>query len=293
MNDTPIFSPSQVQDFTFCQQLWAFQRQGWVPRVANRKMIAASWSIAAHAGLVCFHRSLIEGKPVEEAAAGAVFDGAREWLAEIEHHQAHGVNYGMLDIEAAREVLVKLIERYTKESLLLRPGWTVLDVEREFPAFGNARVDIVAQDPDGLLVPVDFKIKREINSKWFDIQGWVDEFAYTGKQVHYMVALEQETTWNRPVTRHYIYGITAKPWDQLLVPYDIPGEYKAWWLESSRAQWQAIERAQGNVLTMHPTHRSQYGTCEFLKACTSMDRDPQQMGLDFVQVPRRREITEE
>jgi len=295
VNEQPIYSPSQVQNFEFCQQFWAFQRDGWVPRVATRKLQAAIFSIAGHAGLAFYHRRLLDGNPFVAAVLDdAVVVACQEYLAEIDHYLSYGVNFGTLDVAAAQGDLCKLLQKYhsgTKDSppsRLLAPGWKVLDVEHEFPEWGNARVDLIAQDPDGFIVPVDFKIKRKVKAEWFDMQGWLDEFKYTSKQVHYMLALEAER--NQPVTRHYVYGITCAPWDHQLAPFDLSEYYKQSTLDSLKQQWCDITFTQGHgQYALHPTHRNQYGECEMVKACTTLERDPAMMALDYVKVPRRKE----
>ena len=282
------YSPSAMQTFDFCQTKWQLEREGWVPKIATRKLIAACWSTGAHAGFAEYGRLKLAGdddKTHLHTCASHV--AASEWLTEIDHYLKYGVCFGTLDIEERRQDLVKLVTKWCNTHLF-GVGWELLAVELPLGEQENARPDVIAREPGGNLVVVDYKVKYEVNSKWFNIDEWVSEFAHDFKQIYYTQAVAQH--YKQPCTRHYVYGVTAKPFDQVLTPFDVAN------LElhtrtgadlQSRMTFASQALLRGEQLPGHTTHRSVYGTCELLNACTLYRLNPEQMALEYVKVPRR------
>lgn len=285
----PSYRPSSIVTFAFCPQLEAFERAGWVPKVATKKLVAALWSTAAHAGFAFYQRALLDGDadPVHRVTAASQVAGA-EWQAEIDHHTQHGVTFGTLDVEERRQDLVKLVQKYAKDCLINQPGWEVLAVEEGLMEDGNCRPDVVCRDPQGNIAPVDYKVKYEVNSKWFDMDGWIAEFRYSYKQSRYCWELARK--YKQPCRRHYIYGFTAKPWEQRCVPADISDDYfQQWYITHNFLESAMAEQREWAILPMNPDHKSVYGMCGMLQACTTYNRDPELMKLDYTIVPKRKE----
>lgn len=278
-----------MMTFDFCPTKWALEKEGWVSKIATRKLIAACWSTGAHAGFAEYWRLRLAGdddKTHLQTCAGQM--AATEWLTEIDHHLKHGVTFGTLDIDERRQDLVKLFARWPNGHLF-GTGWEMLAVEQDLNPVANARPDAIMREPGGALVVVDYKVKYEVNSEWFSIDEWVNEFAHEFKQVFYTQAVEK--LYKEPCTRHYIYGVTAKPFEQVLTPYDVQ-HIDLWQRTHDNVQNQMAAARGLTVLQLpgHTTHRSVYGTCELLNACTLYGLNPEQMALEYVRVPRRERI---
>jgi len=211
-------------------------------------------------------------------------EAAQVYVADFNHYIAAGVNFGTLDTDDAVEGLRKLVANYTKSCKLdASRGWQVVSVEESLDGEGTTRPDVIVRDPDGILCPVDYKIKRSVNPKWFDHQGWSDDFQYSHKQLNYIYLLQEDERVGERVTknRHYIYSITAEPFAQILTAYDITPEYMADWYTSAQRYFKMMASGENEGI-MHPTHKSPYGMCEMLDFCTKGGA-----GLSYIKVTKR------
>src|SRR2546428_670275 len=220
MNNTPkMFRPSEVEQFAFCPTYWSLKKEGWYTRIATKALVAATWSTAAHAAFALYWRMKLDGCTDQaQLLTASQCEAVQEYVAEINHLVVSGVNFGALDTDEAAGDLRRLVAGYAKNCKLdASKGWQVVSVEESLDGEGTTRPDVIARDPEGILCPVDYKLKRTVNPKWFDHQGWADDFQYSHKQLQYIHLIYKRNPVPKTVkNRHYFYTITAEPFAQLL-----------------------------------------------------------------------------
>lgn len=288
MGDTlKTYRPSEVEQYAFCPTYWALRKSGWTTRIATKATVAAIWSTAAHAAFALYQKMKLDGCTDQaQLLTAAQCEAAQVYVADFNHYIAAGVNFGTLDTDDAVGDLRKLVANYTKSCKLdASRGWQVVSVEESLDGEGTTRPDVIVRDPDGILCPVDYKIKRSVNPKWFDHQGWSDDFQYSHKQLHYIHEIckryDNHIDANVVQLRHYIYAIAAEPFAQTLTAYDITPEYMKDWYSSATRYWMDMHTGVNEGI-MHPTHKSPYGMCEMLDFCTKGGA-----GLSYIKVTKR------
>ena len=262
MTDT-IFSPSQTQDWSRCPTYWDTKKR-WAP-------LPETWTperaigLALHAGVARYWRAQMpggrEGAPLDplQCATGSL---KLEWPPDAP------LAYSL---EGAVRVLERLLEAFEKWVGVEMPGALPVAVERDF---GESRVDLVTEEPDGLVV-TDWKYKHnlpldrvlyQLNPVERSHQAW-----------HYIWRVGQE--YSRTVSRFRLVLLIGAPRVAVRhTDFTVEPDALAAWLRRAEAKWGEMERMRMNQT---PIYRREEGChpygekhpCPFLDACWRLHGD--------------------
>ena len=285
-----VYSPSRTKSWDFCSIKSQFENvDGYMPRVAGRNTISmwAGRAFAAATALIHTEYPAEHGTPESamaqlERQASAL--GINEFIAELKHYQAQGIEIHEGVLETISAELGRSIPKYIKEYPFT--GWTIQDIELELPQHGRARIDVGGLDVHDILSVADIKYKRSLDARYFN--STVDDYRTDWQFLHYPWAYGEHR--GETCSRMYLCLVVAAPFSIRLLPFEVHPETQKAWLESAKVKWGDItdEKEGRRPLTMATTHRDQYGPCVFRRACFDFHFDPILMERDYVRVTRRR-----
>lgn len=274
-----IYSPSSTANFLECEVKWVLSQQGWRSRQYGKKDVYALRGSAIGVGCDVFHN----GKGSAAAYMAVKNYIAEEWeRSKLNSREWAEFKSIPLTQPEVVDMACSVVETYTEAQL----PYIVLKSEYEFSKHGRARADIIGQVGSGPIIPIDLKTKDKPAQVYYEYLTKRD-FAFSHQMCHYMYALSEETG-----TLCLSYGIVllwyGKKNSIEYVPYSISEKRFDLWLTSARSTWERMEAVEaGHVVPAeHPTHKSQWGMCEYYDACLNMNRSPILMQDSFFKVIR-------
>ena len=153
----------------------------------------------------------------------------------------------------------------------LRPQWTLLDVERSIPEWGNCRIDLAFDTPLGVVI-WDWKTKLTSDPKWLprDVERW----RLSEQRWHYPAAYANIT--GQPVVAFYIGLVVFEPFRVHVLPFVNNPEDLLLWQAGRERTW-ATMTAEISLGWPAAVHETVYGPCEFVEACFDAHLDPDLM----------------
>lgn len=143
--------------------------------------------------------------------------------------------------------------------------YEIIAVEHKLANHGNARIDLAIRDGFGPMV-VDYKFKLRLESKWYDRE--VEKYRNAWQLIHYTWGYGEEI--KEELSRYGICLVVGEPkFSAVLHEYPVHPETMLAWKASSERMWRHMENEDRGVEQpfMATTHETQFGPCEFAKAC--------------------------
>lgn len=272
-----IFSPSATQTHSRCPVLWKLSRDGWRSKVLGKREIAAFLGRGIGAGLGTYYNLVkATGKPCPDPIASSEiaerivrqsFLDAREAGAAVADYEAEAA---VAAPAKARQAILSYA-KWDREERAVPHTWKILDVERSFPDFGYARIDLGVDDGEGPAV-LDWKSKGYLKMDYLPRE--IARLDGHGQMHHYSWAYGR--SFGLPFLPRYYIGfvILAPSFRVEIVPYSIDEESHKAWLQSSLVRWKDMEAEKKGERRppMATEHADNFGDCEFHRACpTSAD----------------------
>lgn len=276
-------SPTEMSDFTFCQKLWYYKRKGeLVPIKIGFKDIAAYMGITV-------------GWSVDQTIK-KINHNPEDYFATLLQEQLNLGRVYDFNVESKVETLPQLITKHITNIWEYQDTWlkggTIIASEPIMTEFGNARQDVIIEDPQGFGVVGDFKCKLKADSTAFPISRDID--LYGNQAQLYPLAWNQEQGIPTIKTMRFIYiQEDRKPIieDQIINP-----RRQEKWLKGYENVVHKInmleileEPNSGNMidyLTENPHHITPWGyPCEFREYCASGEHE-QGVLSEFIQAER-------
>lgn len=281
MTGLPVFAPTRTDTWDRCQLMDEIANvERWIPRQATKMLVSGLAGRAFAVGTAMIHR----GQSVDLAVLAAVND----FRMDLEHHAKHGVLFEA-DLDAIIDAsgIAKALARYQTENPF--KAWKVQDVEQRLEAYGRCVIDVGGLDSDGMLAVADVKYKQKLEARYE--QATIDEYFTSWQFLHYPWAYGQYK--GQPCYRMYLCLVVNSPRFYIkLIPNEVHPETQAIWLASAQSKWQRMaSQTSETVPEMATRHKDQFGLCQYYKACFDYHLDPDLMKQDYVQVPRRQEVT--
>lgn len=288
------YSPSSTLTFAQCPLKWTLGQAGWTTQTIDKKTIAAMIGSAISVGMEKFHLSQIDSEgdalpadewcPPSHAAALA--------LAEMENVMERATDAGRIvppELEAeyaAAPGRVKTAVEYLVSKQPLSPRWETVGAEFVLEKWGNARIDLLVDSPDGLVV-VDYK--SSITATAYQLAQKAEGYRYSNQLYHYVAALRD---LGHQVDFTAIAQVVIEPRPKLhLWHYEVDEGYLERLRKSWARLWMQMDFVKEHSLVpeMALEHKTQYGLCEFAPLCLEGAGD---LGLanllGFVQQERTR-----
>ena len=152
------------------------------------------------------------------------------------------------------------------------------------PHHGNARIDLMANDEDGIPTILDFKTKVTIKDYFRD--QFVDDFEYSWQMYHYAWAMSE--VLDKDIEQFALALVIIEPKVKVIVEKFPVDQFYLWqrWLPSAKVYWeqmeayeQADELGEGYIVPQSPNHRDPWGLCEYHHHCLeNSDSDLIQIG---------------
>ena len=178
------FSPSSTESWLACPMKRRLRADGWRSRKLGKKELSGVLGTAFAAGMAAYHTARAaelpnpptraSGLPMHaDIAAHVAIQSVRQDLFKA---AAGGAIPGNEMDTALMRSLVKRAETSVRKYIAadpIPPSWTVLDVERILPEWGNCRIDLGLDTPQGLVV-LDYKHKITSDARYLakDIDRW-------------------------------------------------------------------------------------------------------------------------
>lgn len=178
------------------------------------------------------------------------------------------------------ERITKLLNNYhTHFQEIILPTWTILDVERSFPEWGNSRIDLGIRDEVGPCV-LDFKVKLALPSggEVREVERW----RHSGAMFLYTAAYGE--LHKTVIDRFYIALLVCEPFHFKIFKFPVHPEIMSMWRVSNERVWGEMEKEDLGEQPpwMADVHSDNYGACEFYKACFEHHYDSGLMSQDYV-----------
>ena len=275
-----IYSPSQTKAFLECPMLWSLGRKGWTPRTYNKGNLYAIRGSAVSDGLDAYNR----GKSAQDITTAVEESVARLWVqAKIDHREWVEFKSAPLSLDEVTTQALELVGAY---SVGPPTAYTVQHAEYVFANHGNARADVLGLNPQGRLIPVDYKCK-DIPAVEYYRHLAKQAYRYDWQLMHYCWAVSEEFQ-----TACFEFGIVIlwygkNPQIEYLVYSVSPTRLKLWY-ESATAVWERMERCELGLepITEVAEHSNRFGLCVYHKACLEYHRDEDLMIQDYFLNPR-------
>lgn len=275
MTELPVYSPTTTDTWDRCNILSYLERDlHLVPRQASKKLVGGAAGTAFHLAASILHK----GGTVEEA----VKFGVAELHAELSHYASHGVLFAASidEIVEASSIAITLPKYALADPF---KGWNIQHIEQMLPDGGRCIIDLGGYDLDNVLSVADVKYKQNLDARYE--QSTVDEYMTSWQFLHYPWAYSEYM--KQPCHRMYLCLVVAKPkFSVRLICDEVHPDTQQIWLVSARAKWARMANPDVQ-LEMASQHKSQFGLCEFYKACFSYHLDEGLIAQDYVTVPRR------
>ena len=272
-----VFSPSSVEDHTFCPRYWQLKRS-WTPRYVSYSEVSAAIGTAFAAGAADYNKARQHGATRTETELMAVAYGSYDQI-----RLSWSVNNRRLDSEAEKlaDRVAVLLRAGLKQLLLHDPfsGFTILKVEETIPNAGNARPDILLADSLGPLV-ADYKCKMNLREQW--VSNTLDRYEYSGQMYHYCHF--------EGCDRYLIALVVLAPKPMIRVrSFAIDPNYKQIWERDSIIAWNFLQldtedlrTGKASWLRGRTTQHEKFGKpCEYSRACLQYGLNEDMMRLDY------------
>ena len=187
------FSPSSTVTFGQCPLRWHLSQQGWTQGVLAKRDLAAWIGQAVAVGMEKFHLSqLRDGEPLPAEEWLTPSDAARSGLMDLELRMRNAYAAGRVlppELEVEQEAAFGRVDAAIQALVAkqpLRPTWTTVGAELCLTDWGNARIDLLVDTHDGLMV-VDYKVK--VSATAYQLSQAQQDYQHSNQLYHYVAAL--------------------------------------------------------------------------------------------------------
>ena len=289
----PVFAPTTTETWGFCHlkhELASIER--WVPVQFGKRDLAPYLGRAFAAAMAALNFDKLPSRDASAPSPLSPTDAppivaSRAFVGEIEALRAAGVQIMQDDVDESAAALGRGVEKYlANDPLIESNGWHVQDVELTLPNHGRARIDWGGLDPDGVLCQVDYKLKLNLDAKWYSKE--VERYRYSNQMWHYCWGYGEHK--QQPVNRYYVCLVVLSPRFSVKAhPYEVDPELLAAWRTSAEQKWRDMDAQKEGlrIPDMASVHRDAYGDCIYQRACLELKLDPALMSVAYVQLPRR------
>lgn len=266
------YSPSSTLTFSQCPLKWYLGQQGWTTQAIGKRDIAAMIGSAISVGMEKFHLSQIDSEgdalPADEWCPPSHV--AAQALAEMENAMERATDAGRIvppELEAeyaAAPGRVKTAVEHLVNRQPLMPRWTTVGTEFVLPEWGNARIDLLVDTPDGLMV-VDYKSK--VTATKYQLDQAMEDYRHSNQLYHYVAAL-RDIGYQVDFMAICMVVIEPRPKIHLWV-YEVDEGYLDRLEHAWKSTWQRMFywKETGNTPPMAMEHRTKYGMCEYAPLC--------------------------
>lgn len=274
------YSPSSTETWTQCPLKRHLRSTGWQPRRMGKRELGGILGTAFAQGVGAYNATRQTGATPDPAlcVAVAVQSARQELRTLLERGHTIG-DHDRAQAEAIEPRVQRAITRYIAADPI-PPAWTVLDVERILPAWGNCRIDLGLDTPQGPVV-LDYKCKLQLDQKWLGKE--VERYRLSEQRFHYSAAYGDYL--GRPVVAFYICLVILEPsFRTHLLPFVNAPDELAMWLQARETTWRLMEMEErGEIgVGISGKHMDEFGPCEFTGACFGSRLDPQLMSNDYI-----------
>lgn len=285
-------SPSSRQDYNFCPRYW-WLRKRWKSRAIGYPELCAMVGTAVGAAQAQWNTCRMQSKPVtvEELVA----TGLESFTTQLANESAQDRRVSGLKASNSLDVMPRQVEAAIRLLWEVNPlqHYTILAAEEEYPAYGNARLDVRTRDE-----------VRQVEQVWdYKCKLGRQDIAYVGSALQEKLDGEQGLVYTYMtgtqqfgiilvVLNPHKQGKVCKP--QIVVDTKtITPEQHAQWLRDAEMDYSEMteilqiddpKRVRGKA---YP-HTNQYGDCPFKQACLEDDLDPTKMQLYYTQIEKGR-----
>ena len=268
------YSPSATETWMTCPLKRHLHAQGWQRRRLGKREMGGILGTAFAAGVTTWKSSQLVGIPTDPyICANVAWGSAKSQMAEMEQIGATVGEYDRAQYEAIARRASDGVRRIMTQDPL-PPDWTILDVERILPEWGNCRIDLGAETPLGVVV-VDWKCKLSLDQKWLPKE--MDRYRLSEQRFHYSAAYEDFL--HRSVYAFYIVLVVLEPFKVHVLPFVNDPETLAMWMQARRRTWADMEAEENGErqVGIAAKHWDEFGPCEFQGACFESHLDPHLM----------------
>lgn len=270
-----VYSPSQTKAFLTCPFYWKLSR-AVMPRTFSKMNLYACRGSAISVGLDEYNR----GRSDDEIIQATTDEVQACWEQDqLDVREWHDFRTEPLTKEDILHQALLVVEAYINNP---PTAFEVIEAEYIFREAGNARADVLARLPTGLIVPVDYKTKDKANTLWLH-NKIVNDFKADWQLLHYCWAIEQEFN-----VECLEYGIcllwySANPKIEYS-PYTVSRKKLDNWLLSAIRVWRQMEEIDTGKEQLYEVadHSTKFGPCAFQKLCLDFDRDPDYLAQNFI-----------
>lgn len=270
------YSPSTTESWLKCP-LYRHLRKEWSPRRLGKRELAAILGKGFHAGMSTWNAN--KGATTITTCSDAAVQSVRMELAGAKERGAY-----VLDSDKAQEGMLEkrvatVVANYIKNDPI-PPTWTVLDVERILPEWGNCIIDLAMDTPMGPVV-IDYKCKLSLDARWLDKE--IARYRLGEQRLHYSSGYGDFI--GRPVYAFYISLVVCEPFRVHLLPFvNDPQSLEMWRQAREQGTWKVMEMEdQGLVgVGMAAKHMDEFGICGFAGACFEHHLDTSLMEREYL-----------
>lgn len=274
------YSPSTTETWLTCPMKRRLRADGWRSRRLGRKELSGALGTAFAAGMAAYNTGRAAGLPTDPGLCAAIaVQSIRQEIQRAKDGGASTANEADAALLASLEKRAETSIRKYIAADPIPPGWVVLDVERILPEWGNCRIDLGLDTPQGLVV-LDYKHKITTDARY--LAKDIDRWRLSEQRFHYSNAYGDFI--GRPVYAFYICLVVAEPFKVQLIPFvNQPAELSRWREKREGTTWarMAAEDAGEADVDMAATHHDAYGACEWVKACFECQLEPGLMAGEY------------
>lgn len=278
------FSPSTTESWLRCPRANQLRHEGWESRRLGKPAFARILGSGFARGIAVYNAARKEGlSPDVQSCVGLAQQAITGDLKALD---AAGFETPDWELAVRNNLLSrveKAITRYAVEDCL-PATWKIRDVELVLPRGGNCRIDLGCESDLGPVV-VDYKVKVTLDARYVDKER--RKWELSEQRFHYIHFYGEHL--GREVAQFTIICIVLDPWKIHKWDFVANAEEQTQWLKSREATWHLIDKERRYELPvqMAATHESQYGPCDFQRACFDYHLDPSLMAIDYVKGTRR------
>lgn len=275
------YSPSTTEKWLKCP-LYRHLSKEWSPRRLGKRELAAILGKGFHVGVAGYNahrRGLGGGDGFKEYYADMAIQSVRMELAQAKERGAYVLDSDKAQEAALEKRVATVVANYIKNDPIPE-AWTVLDVERILPEWGNCIIDLAMDTPMGPVV-IDYKCKLSLDAKWLDKE--IARYRLGEQRAHYSAGYGDFI--GRPVHSFYICLVVCEPFRVHLLPFVNDPEALAMWRQArEQGTWKVMEMEdQGLVgVGMAAKHMDEFGVCEFANACFEHHLDEGLMEREYL-----------
>lgn len=276
------FSPTASETASFCMRKWGFYKAGYKPRVIQYPQICAFVGTGFAAGAAYINRGVQRGESPASNLATAVSIAQAEASLEAQQFIDAGATIAPKD-EKTWDAMPHLIELAVTLFVKKYPHeGTIVEVEKSYPNFGYARMDILyTRRADNRLVVNDYKVKVKLQPQWVNKE--IERYNRSHQLYEYMA-----------MTGAAAYEITLiilAPEPKIkVISYEVDREFAMLWSHDTQMQWNRMAEMKHMTLAQLPgslVHEDKWGPCPYSDACLRGRLDTADLALDYIKVERR------